>query len=217
MAISACALVALCGCAPSEPRANPKEPPETTVAAEPTEPAPSYLDFPSEMAKTIVEGAMVQVEERAAYTTGYFRLDYPMGDLPRNLGVCTDVVIRALRHAGFDLQQLMHEDIRAHGSTYPRVEGSADRNIDHRRCPNQRRFFERHGQTLTTQLSEADRNHWQPGDIVYWKLDNGLDHTGVVSHRIGESGWPMVVHNLSVTSLEDCLGRWKIVAHHRYP
>lgn len=175
------------------------------------------LDLPGEMAKAIVEGAMVQVEERAAYTTGYFRLDYPMGDLPRNQGVCTDVVIRALRHAGFDLQQLMHEDIRAHGSTYLRVEGSADRNIDHRRCPNQRRFFERHGQTLTTQLSEADRNHWQPGDIVYWKLDNGLDHTGVVSHRIGESGWPMVVHNLSVTSLEDCLGRWKIVAHHRYP
>ena len=159
----------------------------------------------------IVAGALVQVREGAAYTTGYVRLAYPNGDLPRSQGVCTDVVVRALRAAGYDLQRLVHEDMRIRFATYPRREARPDANIDHRRCPNQAWFFRRHGRTLP-----LDRG-WQPGDIVYWKLPNGLDHTGVLSDRLNARGLPYVVHNISRCAEEDVLTAWKVVGHYRYP
>lgn len=159
----------------------------------------------------IVEGALIQAREGAAYTTGYFRIPYPNGDLARGKGVCTDVVVRALRHAGYDLQRLIHEDMRANFATYPRREARPDPNIDHRRCPNQAWFFRRHGRTLPT------TEDWRPGDVVYWKLDGGLDHTGVLSNRLNAKGLPYVVHNLGRCAEEDVLARWRIVGHYRYP
>jgi uncharacterized protein YijF (DUF1287 family) len=167
----------------------------------------------------VLAGARRQVEEAAIYTTGYFALDYPGGDLPRTQGVCTDVVVRALREAGHDLQVLVHEDMRSNFGAYPRNWGLTrpDPNIDHRRVPNQVRFLERHGQTLPTSLQDRVLVSWRAGDLVYWKLPNGLDHAGVVTDRHGPSGLPMVIHNLGVTAEEDVLGEWRVIGHFRYP
>lgn len=156
----------------------------------------------------IVEGAKKQLVNPAVYDARYQSMTYPGGDVDSSRGACTDVVIRALRNAGLDLQKLVHED--AAGGNYPRIT-TLDKNIDHRRCPNLMVYFGRHDMTLGTKL-EAD---WKPGDIVFGKLDSGLDHTGVVSDGVGESGRPMVIHNLSVVKEEDVLGAWKIVGHYR--
>lgn len=179
---------------------------------------------PSEPAATtpaqqVLAGARLQVEEGAVYTTGYVALAYPGGDLPRSQGVCTDVVVRALRAAGHDLQVLIHEDMRDHFSAYPPRWGLTrpDRNIDHRRVPNQVRFLERHGQPLPIGLGAGDLASWRGGDLVYWKLPSGLDHAGVVTDRVGPSGLPMVIHNLGVTAEEDVLGAWRVTGHFRYP
>ena len=168
-------------------------------------------------AAKIVAEAHREASEGALYTVGYFRLSYPNGDLPRNQGVCTDVVIRALRGAGYDLQKLMHEDIVKHFSSYPRREAHPDSNIDHRRVPNQMFFFKRFGKTLTLKTDIRHHAEWQPGDLVYWKLNNGLDHAGVVSDMVGPSGLPMVIHNLEKCREEDVLAAWKIQGHFRYP
>lgn len=167
----------------------------------------------------IVEGARKQLDWGTVYDNRYVRLSYPGGDLPRDRGVCTDVVVRALRHAGHDLQKLIHEDMKAAWSAYPRYSGLSkpDRNIDHRRVPNQRVFFTRKGRSLTTRTTRAEVAQWKPGDFVTWKLDSGLDHIGVLSDRRGDSGWPMVIHNLSTTLEEDVLTRWRITGHYRYP
>ena len=165
----------------------------------------------SGVAARIVEGARIQAREAAAYTTGYVRLPYPNGDLPRDKGVCTDVVVRALRHAGYDLQRLIHEDMKARFASYPRREARPDANIDHRRCPNQAWFFRRYGRTLDL------KGGWRPGDVVYWKLPSGLDHTGVLSSRTNAKGEPFVVHNLGRCAEEDVLRAWRIVGHYRYP
>ena len=169
------------------------------------------------VASKIVEGAKIQAREAASYTVGYFRIGYPNGDLPRNQGVCTDVVIRSLRHAGYDIQKLIHEDMRRRFATYPRREKKPDSNIDHRRCPNQVWFFKTYGKTLTNKVSPETLKHWKPGDFVYWKLDSGLDHTGVLTDRLNSKGEPYVIHNLGVCAEEDVLTRWKIVGHFRYP
>ena len=165
----------------------------------------------SGVAGRIVAGALLQAQVGAAYTTGYYRLKYPGGDLPPDKGVCTDVVIRALRHAGYDLQKLVHEDVARRKSGYPRRGARADSNIDHRRCPNQAWYFRRHGRTLS-----LDGN-WKPGDIVYWKLPNGLDHTGVLSNRLNARQEPFVVHNIGRCAEENVLRAWRIVGHYRYP
>ncbi len=171
------------------------------------------------VAKGIATGAKIQAAERAEYFPGYVALKYPMGDLPRDRGVCTDVVIRSLRHAGFDLQALLHKDLVAHFDIYPKSWGlkRADYNIDHRRVPNQMCFFGRHGKSLPMALTIKTRSTWQPGDLVYWKLDDGLDHCGVLSDGINAKGWPLVVHNAEICREEDCLASWKIIGHYRYP
>lgn len=158
----------------------------------------------------IVVGAMAQLSHPAIYDGSYVAIPYPNGDVPSDRGACTDVVIRALRRAGYDLQRLIHEDV-VHGTSYPRVGRRPDKNIDHRRVPNQVRFFKRFGLSLSL---GAD---WKPGDVVAWKLPSGLDHIGVLVDRRGASGDWMVVHNLSQTSLEDVLRTFRIVGHYRYP
>jgi len=168
-------------------------------------------------AAKIVEGAKRQAREGASYTVGYFQLSYPGGDLPRSQGVCTDVVIRSLRSAGYDLQKLIHEDMSKRFKTYPKREKKPDPNIDHRRCPNQAWFFKTYGRSLTLAASARTAKEWKPGDIVYWKLDNGLDHTGVLSDKLNAAGLPYVVHNLGTCMEEDVLTSWKIVGHYRYP
>ncbi len=167
-----------------------------------------FLHPLGDVASKIVEGARLQLVEPAAYTVGYFKLGYPNGDIPRSKGVCTDVVIRSLRHAGFDLQKLIHDDAKANRAAYPRIQ-KLDTNIDHRRVPNQAVYFTRNQKRLSLFA-------WRPGDIVWWKLPNGLDHIGVLSDRRGQSGELMVIHNIRTTAEEDVLNKWKIVGHYRW-
>jgi uncharacterized protein len=165
----------------------------------------------------ILDGAQKQLVEKAQYSPGYVKLSYPNGDLPRDRGVCTDVLIRALRNAGLDLQQLVHEDMQRDFSKYPRKWGlnQPDANIDHRRVPNLIFYFSRHATILKTDTSGNALNDWAAGDLVFWKLDSGLDHCGVVSDKRNAAGVPLVIHNISQCSEDDCLTKWKITAHVR--
>jgi len=150
------------------------------------------------MAAKIVAGAKAQLAKPAQYDASYQRLAYPGGDVPADRGACTDVVIRAYRHAGFDLQKLVHEDAESSPKAYPAIK-KLDANIDHRRVPNLVVFFARKGQRLP-----LDRD-WLPGDIVAWKLPSNLDHIGILADLKGHSGDWLVVHNLSETAEEDAL------------
>jgi uncharacterized protein YijF (DUF1287 family) len=155
-------------------------------------------------------------------------LEYFSGGVPpENKGACVDVVIRSLRAAGINLQELMYDDIRAYPEAYPLQrwnQTKADPNIDHRRCPNQIVFFKRHGIQLTTRVdprSAGNISQWQGGDIVFWDLANrgAIDHVGIVSDKRNRRGIPYVVHHLPPGRVaeEDSLTRWKIVGHFRYP
>lgn len=167
----------------------------------------------------IVIGAKEEVIKRVKYDASYQNLDYPMGDVESGVGACTDVVIRALRKAGYDLQELIHEDMKANFNLYPNRWGltKPDFNIDHRRVPNQIIYFERFGTKLPKTYNEETKESWQSGDIVYWKMPSGLDHTGVISDRQDRSGIPLVIHNAFVTIEDDALLRWEIIGHYRYP
>lgn len=120
----------------------------------------------------LVEAARTQVGVTLGYDPAYRRIAYPGGDVPLATGVCTDVVIRALRAQGLDLQQRVHEDMRRHFSAYPRHWGlkRPDPNIDHRRVPNLMTWFDRQGLSLKVGQAAAD---YQPGDIVTWDLGPG--------------------------------------------
>ncbi len=138
------------------------------------------------------------------------------GDVPLERGVCTDVVIRAYRAVGIDLQKAVHEDMAAHFSSYPRDWGlrTTDRNIDHRRVPNLQRFFSRHGLSLGSDGADAD---YLPGDLVTWRLPAGVPHIGIVSDRVSAAGTPLVVHNIGAGAREeDVLHEFEITGHYRY-
>lgn len=162
-------------------------------------------------AAKIVEGAKRQLVNPAQYDASYRSLTYPGGDVPSNRGACTDVVVRALRNAGYDLQKLVHEDMKRSLSEYPVHSDRADPNIDHRRVPNLRHFFAKFGRSLDV------GKDWRPGDIVTWKLDGGQDHTGVLSNDVDDRKVPLVIHNLRQTAEEDVLYAWKITGHYRFP
>jgi uncharacterized protein YijF (DUF1287 family) len=117
------------------------------------------------------------------------------------------------------LQQLIHEDIAKNWKAYPNHWGLThpDANIDHRRVPNQMIFFARHGLKLTNEVKAQTREQWQPGDIVCWKTGPQRWHTGIVSDGLNSRGWPLVVHNGSLCVEADCLTRWPIIGHYRFP
>lgn len=151
------------------------------------------------------------------YDPSYVRLSYPGGDVPADRGVCTDVVIRAYRKLGIDLQKEVHEDMRANFSLYPTRWGmkTTDRNIDHRRVPNLMTFFSRKGQILPKSQHAEDYN---PGDIVCWELPGNLPHIGIVIDRkVSGTNRYAVVHNIGRGQIaEDCLFAYKITGHYRY-
>ncbi len=165
----------------------------------------------------IVAAARTQVGD--LYDASYVDMKYPNGDVPRGRGACTDVIVRALRAVGYDLQKLIHEDKKRHPSVYPAKwrASRADTNIDQRRVPNQKVFFARYGKTLTNVVNSSTRNQWQAGDIVQWKFENGLDHTGIISDKLNAQGWPLVIHNVDGCAENDVLTAWKIVGHYRFP
>ena len=164
----------------------------------------------------LVQAARSQVGVTLGYDPVYRRLDYPGGDVPLATGVCTDVLIRALRQQGLDLQQAVHEDMRAHFSAYPRNWGlqRPDRNIDHRRVPNLMTWFQRQGMALKVSDKPAD---YRAGDIVTWDLGRGLTHIGIVSDRTSPAGVPLVLHNIGRgTQEEDILFGFAITGHYRF-
>jgi hypothetical protein len=168
-------------------------------------------------ADALVTAAREQVGVTLSYDPAYRRLSYPNGDVPLNTGVCTDVVIRALRQQGLDLQQAVHQDMRANFRLYPKNWGLSrpDSNIDHRRVPNLMTWFKRQGWALPL---GQDAERYRPGDIVTWDLGGGLTHIGIISDRQAGSGVPLVLHNIGRgTQEEDILFRFKITGHYRVP
>jgi len=167
----------------------------------------------TESAALVVAGARAQIG--TVYDADYVPIAYPGGDVPSERGACSDVVIRALRHAGVDLQPLIHEDILLAPAAYPGAE--PDPNIDHRRCLNQTQFFSRHGLSLTTEVSSSTLGEWQPGDLVYWRQPGDGLHTGVLSNRVNAQSLPLVIHNSRVCLEQNCLTDWEITGHFRFP
>ena len=151
------------------------------------------------------------------YDPTYFKISYPMGDVPAGKGVCTDVVIRAYRKLNIDLQRLVHEDMMLHFNTYPNRWGlkRTDSNIDHRRVPNLMVFFNRFGRSLPRTLVPTD---YHTGDIVCWDLGGGITHIGIVIENRSKDGKRhLIVHNIGGGQvMEDCLFNWKIIGHYRY-
>jgi uncharacterized protein len=179
---------------------------------------PKLSSIENESIKKMLESAVEQTGLTKSYDPAYTVLAYPMGDVPIEKGVCTDVVIRAMRKAGFDLQKEVHEDMSANFSVYPKKWGlkKADSNIDHRRVPNLHTFFTRKGKSL---LITADSKNYKPGDIVAWDLNGkGLTHIGLVSNVYNESTKTYsIIHNIGGGAmLEDRLFEWKIIGHYRY-
>jgi uncharacterized protein YijF (DUF1287 family) len=162
-------------------------------------------------------GARKTVLNAAAYTGGYRQLRYPMGDVPRAIGVCTDVVVRALRNAGIDLQAEVHRDIARAPRAYPMVKAGGDANIDHRRVKTILPWFRRHWAARTARVDDAG-DPLRPGDVVFFDTfatRAGPDHIGIVSDRLGPSGLPLVINNWTdghVTSEMDLLS-WVPVTH----
>ena len=161
----------------------------------------------------LVAAARGQVGVTLGYDGSYARLKYPGGDVPIERGVCTDVLVRAYRALGVDLQVLVHEDLSANWSRYPHAWGPApDRNIDHRRVPNLETWFRRRAEVLPISRRAED---YAAGDIVSWRLANGLPHIGIVSRA--DPAEPLVVHNIGAGAREEpVLFAYRIVGHFRY-
>ena len=171
----------------------------------------------SAMSQQLVEAAHERTKHFVVYDGSYRKIDYPMGDVPENIGVCTDVIIRSYRQLGIDLQQLVHEDMKANFNQYPKNWGLTrpDTNIDHRRVPNLERYFERHGQVLAISDKAED---YQAGDIVSWRLEGGFPHIGIVTNKKSDSSDNlMIVHNIGLgPKLEDVLFSYRVAGHYRY-
>jgi uncharacterized protein YijF (DUF1287 family) len=162
-------------------------------------------------------GAHKTALNRASYGAGYIKLAYPGGDVPREVGVCTDVVVRATRNAGLDIQPALHRDIRRSPRSYPMVKGKGNRNIDHRRVKTLLPYFKRHWNQRSKALNDA-ADPLRPGDVVFmdtFPSRRGPDHIGVVSDRLGASGLPLIINNWTdgtVTAEMDLL-EWVPVTH----
>ncbi|MEW6757848.1 MAG: DUF1287 domain-containing protein [Acidobacteriota bacterium] len=167
--------------------------------------------------EAVLSAARSQVGVTTIYDGSYRVLAYPGGDLPAERGVCTDVLIRAFRAAGADLQRLVHEDMARAFSAYPNLWGLAgpDPNIDHRRVPNLAAFFRRQGASVPVTDRPSD---YLPGDVVTWRLPSGLPHIGLVSNaRAPGTDRPLVIHNIGQgTREEDVLFAYVLTGHFRY-
>jgi uncharacterized protein YijF (DUF1287 family) len=190
---------------------KPLKPPEqqTETRALPANSSPNL--------KLVIDGAVDQVGKTTSYDASYQKIEYPNGDVPIETGVCSDVIVRAFRKGGIDLQKDVHEDMKDNFSSYPTRWGlkGTDANIDHRRVPNLQTYFTRRGKSLAT---TGGSENFLPGDIVTWDLGGGVDHVGVVVNvwYKPEQRY-LIVHNIGVgTRMEDVLFAWKITGHYRY-
>lgn len=166
---------------------------------------------------SLADSALTLTRQVVSYDPSYFSISYPNGDVPSNKGVCTDVIIRAYRKLGIDLQKKVHEDMVANFSKYPTIWGlnHTDKNIDHRRVPNLMTFFARHGAQKPITINPND---YLPGDVVCWNLGGAVTHIGiVVKEKSADKQRHLIVHNIGAGQvLEDCLFRFPIIGHYRY-
>lgn len=173
---------------------------------------PARADFATDLALA----AEARADADVRYDPSYVSIPYPMGDVPADTGVCTDVVIRSLRAMGLDLQQLVHEDMKRNFRRYPKIWGlkRPDPNIDHRRVPNLETFLKRQGAALPV---TSDVGAFQPGDIVSWRLPGNLPHIGIVTTRRSRKGIPMIAHNIGGgPQIEDILFAYPVTGHFRW-
>ncbi len=206
------ALLAAGGCEPRQTYSlnqGPAVPPSPRIKPLPESASPQL--------KQMLEGAIAQAGVTTEYDPAYVALEYPNGDVPEKTGVCSDVVVRAFRKAGIDLQKEVHEDMKAARSEYPTKWGAnaPDKNIDHRRVLNLMAYFKRQGKLAPFSHSASD---FQPGDIVAWELSNGIDHIGIVTNMMSNSGERLlIVHNIGAgTRIEDVMFAWTIKGHYRF-
>lgn len=179
------------------------------------DPYPDLDDF----SKNLSKAALELTKDKVIYDPTYMKIPYPNGDVPADRGVCTDVVIRAYRKLGIDLQKEVHEDMKANFALYPnqKIWGlkTTDTNIDHRRVPNLQIFFSRKGIVKNISNNPDD---YLPGDLVTWNLGNGMTHIGiVVAHKAKDGKTPCIVHNIGGGQvLQNCLFAWTITGHYSY-
>lgn len=173
----------------------------------------------SSFEEQLSNAAISVIDASIQYDPSYFSIPYPNGDVPKNKGVCTDVVIRSYRKLDIDLQKEVHEDMIKNFALYPNLKKwglkKCDTNIDHRRVPNLEIFFTRKGKKLS--ISD-NGNDYKTGELVTWMIGKKFPHIGIITHLKSDDGKrPMIVHNVgSGQVLEDCLFDWKIVGHFKY-
>lgn len=170
----------------------------------------------------LAEASLDRLNYTVTYNPKYYKISYPNGDVPAEMGVCTDVIIRTYRKVGIDLQVLVHNDMKENFKLYPNLWGlkNTDTNIDHRRVPNLMKFFERKGVILPKSDKAAD---YKPGDIICWNLRggktwNGITHIGLVSNKkTAEGKRYLIMHNIgSGDVLEDVMFEYSIIGHYRF-
>lgn len=171
---------------------------------------------PKDQPKEIIAAARAQIGKTVSYDPAYVVLKYPGGDVPIDRGVCSDVVIRALRTAcGTDLQQTVHDDMAANFSAYPKAWGlkRTDKNIDHRRVLNLRVYLKRKG----CEVPAAKPPDYRPGDLITCTVAKTLPHIMIVSDTKGPSGQWMIIHNIGGGAQEeDRLLDFPITGHYRW-
>jgi uncharacterized protein YijF (DUF1287 family) len=176
-----------------------------------------YVYAQSAQALKLSVAALKLTKDKVTYDPAYFSIPYPNGDVPAGKGVCTDVVIRAYRALGIDLQKEVHEDMKKNFGLYPKDWGrkKPDSNIDHRRVYNLMVFFKRKGTSKALTKNPSD---YKPGDIVCWNLSGNISHIGVVVHqRSSDQKRYLIVHNIGRgQEISDCLFSWKIIGHYQY-
>jgi len=174
-------------------------------------------DSVSDFQRRLADSALAIINPNIKYTPDYVSIPYPNGDVPALTGVCSDVVIRAYRKMGIDLQQLVHKDMSKHFNLYPKRWGlkTTDKNIDHRRVPNLEVYFEKFGKKLPI---TKNANDYKTGEIVTWMIGNKLPHIGIVTNRLSkDKKRRLIVHNVgSGQVLEDVLFAYPIVGHYRF-
>lgn len=181
----------------------------------------AYRRNATDGAKRLSNAAIGRLRHHVRYDGRYIPIGYPNGDVPANIGVCTDTVIRSYRRLGIDLQRDVYEDISRNFHAYPNLPKwqltGPDPNIDHRRVHNLKVFFTRRGRRLPVTNNPAD---YKPGDLVTWDLRNGgQNHIGIVVDRRSPTDPRryMVVHNIGEGErMEDILFTMPITGHYRY-
>lgn len=170
-----------------------------------------------DFSKKLSSAAIALAQQQVEYDPQYFSIKYPNGDVPSDKGVCTDVIIRAYRKLGIDLQKEVHEDMLAHFNEYPKNWGlkKTDKNIDHRRVPNLMKYFSRHG---TVKKVTTNPDDYLPGDIVAWNLGGAITHIGiVVDKKSHDEKRYLIVHNIgNGQEISDCLFTYKIIGHYSF-